>query len=302
MRRRPLLAKLWQVIGSHQQAEIDSTEPFAYRAWKWLWQRTPELSRGSDLFERLEAVDWDVVILLDACRYDFLADVTTDAVVDQARSPASATPNFLSLADESGVFDGSVYVSGNPQSGKQLPGDVDHRPVYDEHWDDDLATVPPEPVYDVVREELDSRQRVVAHTLQPHYPHICRINGRTNPLPGGLHPRYMDRELHNQSLQALLVNGQLDLRRAQRSYERSVRFAWERASYFAIDLVDRGYRVVVTADHGELFGEWGFVEHPVDISVPAVRKVPWVVFEPSESYDTSAAPSERLAALGYVEN
>ena len=35
-------------------------------------------------------------------------------------------------------------------------------------------------------------------------------------------------------------------------------------------------RVVVTADHGEAFGEWGFYEHPVGCPLPAVKRVPWV--------------------------
>ncbi|MFB6187842.1 MAG: hypothetical protein ABEI86_13380, partial [Halobacteriaceae archaeon] len=34
--------------------------------------------------------------------------------------------------------------------------------------------------------------------------------------------------------------------------------------------------VVITADHGEAFGEWGSTGHTISFPHPAVKKVPWV--------------------------
>ncbi|WP_459194215.1 hypothetical protein [Halosimplex sp. J119] len=300
--RLPNPAKIWRLWREDLQADEALSEPFPYRAWKWLWQRLPARNRRPDLFDRLDEIEWDVVVLLDACRYDVLDDVASNAVIGRTTSPASATPEFLKRARERGVFDGTVYVSGNPQSDANLPGDVEHVPAFEDSWDDGLATVPPEPLYEAARERLGDGDGVVVHTLQPHYPHLCNIGGRTRPIPGGLHPRYFDEELHDEKLQALLTNGYLDLDTARRSYERSVRFAWERASEFAATAADEGYRVVISADHGEVFGERGFVEHPMGVSIPGLKAVPWVVFEPSSDADGADDVTDRLAALGYVEN
>lgn len=301
MRGNPRLVKLWGLSKSFSNTE-DVEEPFAYRAWKWLLQHKPAIGGDRDLFDRLDATDWDVLILLDACRYDVLADVAETAVVDCVRSPASATPEFLSKAGRRGVFDGTTYVSGNPQTeDATLGSDVRHVPVYSDQWDEQLSTVRPDAIYDEVADAADDDRRVVAHTLQPHFPHICRIDGQTIPVPNGVHPNAHGGDgIAGNSYQAMLASGRLDLRNARRSYAVSTKFAWDRASAFAARLAGRGNRVVISSDHGELFGEYGLVEHPMNVRLATVERVPWVVFEPDSDVDRTDGVSERLAALGYV--
>lgn len=296
-----LLVRGWRATGSGDGTPVE--EPFAYRAWKWLWQRTPRLGPSPDLFDRLDRLDWDVVVLLDACGYEVLRAVADDAVVARARSPASATPEFLRKAESAGVFDGTAYVSANPQTdGRPLGRDVEHVPVYEEGWDESLATVRPGTVYEAVRDRVAGSRPVVAHTMQPHYPHVVEVGGRTVPVPNGLHPRSSPVDIsEDQKLQALLSGGTVSLRDARASYRAAARFAWARASAFAADLASDGYRVVVTSDHGELFGEYGLVEHPVGVRLDALLAVPWVVFEPGTDDSVPADTADRLAALGYVE-
>jgi hypothetical protein len=250
----------------------------------------------------MNAVDWDVLILLDACRYDVLAEMSQTAVIEDAISPGSSTPDFLQAAAETGVFDETVYVSGNPQSGNHSPGALEeHIPVYQRHWNEALSTVQPADIYDTVRENLDRGQPIVAHTLQPHYPHICRIGSETMPVPGGIHPSQFDEDWFQRGeFQSMLANGLIDLERAQRSYQASVKYAWDSASEFAAELTSEGYRVVITADHGELFGEHGFVEHPVGVDVSQLVRVPWIVFEPTGDHETPNSITDRLEALGYT--
>ncbi|TKX74502.1 hypothetical protein EXE46_09090 [Halorubrum sp. GN11_10-6_MGM] len=72
-------------------------------------------------------------------------------------------------------------------------------------------------------------------------------------------------------------------------------------------------RVVITADHGEAFGEYGFYWHKVACPLPIVRQVPWIEttaedtggYEP-DGWDKSEKKNEtcineRLKALGYAE-
>lgn len=70
-------------------------------------------------------------------------------------------------------------------------------------------------------------------------------------------------------------------------------------------------KTVLTADHGELFGEWGLHSHAVGIPHPNLRRVPWAEtsatdtgsYEPepvlSDEQASEEELEERLAALGY---
>lgn len=273
-------------------------EPLSYRTWKRFGQLRGRRGWKSNLIDGIDESSWDLLIILDACRYDTLVDVADCAAVEPRISPATATKGFLATARRRGVFDGKTYVSANPQSGKHSPGSVAHVPVYDEQWDDTLLTVPPGPVYDRAQEELSAGNQVVAHTVQPHYPHICEVADRVRPVANGLHPNEMGTGSGFQ-IQGALARGTVDLERSRQSYRAAVRFAWERARDISVELADAGHTVVITADHGELFGEWGFVEHPTDVPVRDLIRVPWTVFRPATS--ESDRPSDRLAALGYVE-
>jgi hypothetical protein len=280
-------------------------EPFAYRAWKWLVQQRSSLGWSGDLFERIEQTPWDLLVILDACRYDTLSDVADCAVIERAVSPVSATPQFLAASAERDLFGDAVYVSANPQTDKRnpVPGGtlVD---VSESGWDEYLATVPPSAVYEEALARVGDDQRAVAHTLQPHFPHICRVGDSVVPVPGGFHPEQMDASVAKDlKMQQALTSGKTSLETARRSYAVATRFAWNSALTAVIEALERGLTVCITSDHAELFGEWGLAEHPVGVSVSELVRVPWVVFDsPKESGDDGTpSVSDRLAALGYVE-
>jgi hypothetical protein len=70
--------------------------------------------------------------------------------------------------------------------------------------------------------------------------------------------------------------------------------------------------VVITADHGEGFGEYGFYRHVIGCPLPCIRQVPWVKtsafdhgnYEPygpnPESANQTTSAEERLEDLGYL--
>lgn len=281
----------------HRQRPGDD-ERLSYRVYKRAWQQLPEFSQPT-LFDRIERTDWNLLIILDAARYDSLRGIA-DAVVSKEISPASSTPEFLPAVEEANIFADDYYVSASPQSTKRTTG-AKHTEYLEEYWDDRLQTIPPGPVYDRASELVRNGKSVVAHTLQPHYPHICRINGDLEPVPGGFHPEEIDIR-PDDVLQGYLTNGNYSLKDLQRSYEICLEFAWEEAKGVAQKLRQEGYTVAITADHGELFGEYGFVNHPTHVPVPTLRHVPWIKFTPPSK---SAANKElddvddRLRALGY---
>jgi len=69
--------------------------------------------------------------------------------------------------------------------------------------------------------------------------------------------------------------------------------------------------VVITADHGEAFGEWGFYKHVIACPISVVREVPWIttaasdsgVYEPAApgiTNQSEASAEQRLEELGYL--
>lgn len=303
------MSKIWNWAPWFAIGGPGKKEHLTYRIWKRLNQSFPGGS-NADLFSYIETTEWDLLIILDACRYDTLLHLVDALVIESAISPASSTPEFLQMAHEARLFDNIVYVSANPQTSRYTPSpDVDLIDVSKRYWDESLSTVRPGDVYDVALEYLQQGERVVAHTIQPHYPHIHEVDGNVVPVKNGLHPKELDLEWDTPQIQGPLANGQISLERARRSYEITSDFAWNRALSFTRDLLAKDYSVAITSDHGELFGERGFVEHPVGIRVPSLFTVPWVYFE-TESGDGSINISEetdeqpiedRLRALGYVD-
>ena len=104
---------------------------------------------GVDVF----AEDWDVLVLLDACRYDMFADQNTlPGDLTPCESRGSSTREFLrGNVDGRQLYD-TVYVTASPMRYRnreaidaQFHAEVD---VWREGWDDSLGTVSPETTTD----------------------------------------------------------------------------------------------------------------------------------------------------------
>jgi hypothetical protein len=145
--------------------------------------------------------DWDYLVVLDACRFDFFERVHgeyLEGTLEKRRSPASSTPEWAAEAfpDEYDI----AYVSANPfingigvaldetkwgsscgYSWRATDHFAEVLDAWTEGWDDDLGTVPPREVNRIVaanRGTLDDHDRVVVHYLQPHAPYISGGSGR----------------------------------------------------------------------------------------------------------------------------
>jgi hypothetical protein len=260
--------------------------------------------------DRIDAIDWDLLIILDACRYDTLASIADSVVVERAVSPACNTGEFLRAANKNAVFDGATYISANPMVENYSPGDVTLNRVYKQERDEYLRTHPPKAVYNAAREALADCDRVVAHTVQPHAPHVAEYGGDIHPVMQGLHPANYDYEVRGENSITLpaamlrYISDRQTMRQAQQSYEACARFAWDRGFEFATEAVADGHTVLITADHGELLGEWGLVGHPGGVRVAELVNVPWVVLCPRPETPETDRKSEhdleaQLVDLGY---
>jgi hypothetical protein len=178
--------------------------------------------------------------------------------------------------------------------------------VWKHGWDEDRGTVPPDALTEAVLERRDlasQHDRTVVHYIQPHVPFLT--NGRGTKLRtirngiNDLHEAdeddllwraeladrvrpYAESVLSDSSLAmkvALWAEiGPKALRRGTREvamelHEQNMRIALEHIA----DLVDHlDGDVVVTADHGEAFGEDGVWEHHNEVHVDALLDVPWL--------------------------
>lgn len=242
--------------------------------------------------------DWDTLVILDACRFDVFEAVNPfDAPLESRISQASNTgpwfsKNFINVQPE--LTSDVVYVTANPKaSSERVDSDRFYHleETFRTHWDEEAGTVRPEDVVDVAI-QLHARypdKRLVVHLLQPHGPFV----GTDTP------------NLHAGSYESL--------QRGEVSRE-TVLAAYRECLEYALDEVQRlteylSGTVVVTADHGECFGEAGIYAHPPWAHHETLLTVPWVEVEgegrepPAATDETgsevSESVNEQLRRLGY---
>ncbi|MBZ6496601.1 hypothetical protein [Natrinema longum] len=185
--------------------------------------------------------------------------------------------------------------------------------VWKTGWDDDLGTVPPDSLGDAFRnnpEAVERAERTVIHYMQPHAPYLSRGKGQKlkqiqkgirkqeeaeqsdgegggtlSSLGDTIRPK-VENTLEGSELAQkaglwleldpadLVKNGTREA--ALALYEENLRIALESVA----DLVEElDGRVVVTADHGEAFGEEGVWEHHIETHIPPLMEVPWLEVE-----------------------
>lgn len=282
--------------------------PPHYRAWKALVRRLTSARAGGDQHDRLARLDWDVLLVLDACRFDALARAA-DWPVDACTSPASATGEWLAAAADSGVLAGAHVASANSRYDRHDLGASEVDVLWEREWVDRLGNVPPEPVLERVDEFLaDGLTPAVGHVGPPHAPYVARVAGEWLPVFPDVTAWHWDPDrgdFEQLSQEAAMATGVVDLDRARRGYEASVRSVWAVASEYVARWARRGLTVAVTADHGETFGrarDWFLVEHPPGCHVPALTRVPLAVFADGERRGTTPeSTAEQLRAMGYAE-
>jgi hypothetical protein len=183
--------------------------------------------------------------------------------------------------------------------------------VWKHGWDEDLGTIPPESMGESFRANQNlvrGADRTVIHYMQPHAPYLSRGKGqklkqiqkgikrqgeRDGETDGGLlsavgdtvRPR-VESVLDDSNL-AMKVGLWLETglggvvsdgtrETAMRYYEENLRIALADVAEL-VESLDGD--VVVTADHGEAFGEDGVWEHHIETYIPALMEVPWLEIE-----------------------
>lgn len=287
---------------------------------------------GTNVYDR----EWDLLVVLDACRVDALRIVAPEFdFLDEVGSLWSV--GSTSKEWYANTFQGphpavgtTALVSGNPWAENLFEGEVDWsywtmiansvwqgRPVVDrllyrrlptrddfaayatvfEDRGGDCGTVAvPELVTDAAIHtgRHTDAERTIVHYMQPHAPYLQELDD--NRLP----------DLHLAPFDALRT-GEASREEVWDAYLDNLRLVL-RSVGTLLDNFD-AERVVITADHGELFGEWGLRTHIAACPHPSLRRVPWAITSAVDTGRVEPEPPtgpvdvktrDRLSDLGYL--
>ena len=264
---------------------------------------------------QIDNMDWDNLLLIDACRYDLFAETCKlDGELSDVISQGSHTVEFLRNNFGKGTFYDTVYVSATPQLQWVGLDDVFHETVHvwKDGWNEELETVPPEIVCDQALKagKQYPNKRLIVHFVQPHYPFIGdtgREIQETISARSGI-----DGEGPNMStIWDYLESGAISEERVWKAYRENLEIVLAQIEMLLDSLVGKS---VITSDHGNAFGESLLYGHPGKKAIEPLVKVPWLSVE-SESrrkiieeepgsgnhnYADDEELRERLSDLGYA--
>lgn len=241
--------------------------------------------QGTDIM----AEDWDNLIILDACRYDDFQQLNN--------LPGNLESRIAKAADSKGFviknFCGrelhdTVYVTANPHI-KYIDDDVFHAVVDEpiDQWDSSTMCVKPASVTEAAKRAHDKypNKRLIIHYMQPHDPPLgptaeeladeMDIIGAVPERVSRDHPSGT-RYIH------AVAAGDLSLTKARKAYRETLEIVLEDVQDL-LDYLDG--KSVITADHGEMFGEnpYPFLgklyDHYFHPRTPELCKVPWHIVQ-----------------------
>jgi len=264
--------------------------------------------------------DWDILILLDACRFDdFEAVDQLSGELESRISRGVDSDEFIRENFLNRELHDTVYVTANPHV-SLLRGEEFHATITDpiDHWDADIGCVRPEAVTEAAKRAHRQypQKRIIVHYMQPHDPPLGPTAKRLRQQYQIGGPMSDDTTPDGDRIMELVADGTVATERAREAYRETLEIALEEAESL-VEVVSG--RVVVSADHGEHFGESPYpllgplYEHYQNPRTVELCKVPWFVMDAGgdrrkiksesprdrESSVSEKAVEDQLEALGY---
>lgn len=290
---------------------------------------TKHIRLGTNVFQR----DWDGLIVLDACRVDALHEVSDEyeflTVDDTITSVGSTSFEWMNHTFDTKYreeIQQTSHITGNGYTDSVLRGkgdtgnaampfgpseynvvDPEEFEYLEELWQADFddnsewmidgdvgSRVHPKYTTDrAIRAGREqSSERILIHYMYPHDPFpLADSDELFRPFDS-------------------LRSGEITRDEAWEAYLDNLRFVLDEVERLLNNL--DAERVVITADHGEAFGEYGFYRHVIGCPLPCMREVAWAEtsgadtgeYEPRapapEQTTETASAEERLEDLGYI--
>ena len=235
--------------------------------------------------------DWKYLIILDACRYDYfkkaIKKVGIKGRLEKRISLASETTEFLKRNFKD--YQDIIYITANPFVNKFLDGKFFKIvSVWKFRWDYKEKTVLPSSMVDeaikVVKEFPD--KRVIIHFIQPHYPFIGYKSRdtsledlRTEVIKGvKFRGNIAISKIHE--FYSIPIYMEFDVKMLKKMYMNNLMLVLKEVKRLIKYL---NGKIVITADHGEAFGERiGIIKiygHPKSVRIKPLILVPWFVVQ-----------------------
>lgn len=254
----------------------------------------------SDQFDRLAEIEWDILIVLDATRWDVWEEMIGTG--EPVTSPASCTKAWVArLLYQTDMSDVDC-ITANPEVTRRALRDSfqSRDDIWERGWEyvDGLGTVPPETVTKAVESKhvVGPSNPIYAHYAQPHGPYPKH----DPPIPVMRNnPDASDVDLDDDELPAEIIMNPREILADPESWltVEMLRDAYRSNLMWAVEaiqpLLDLDATVVVTSDHGEILGETisgekpdgemvtheCFYGHPCGLDHPTLRTVPLAVYD-----------------------
>jgi len=228
----------------------------------------------------IHSSDWDNLIVLDDCRFDFFAREYKEFLkgrLIEAISPATCTKGWLEACWSIDAMHDITYISGSPYitsverartrdlscwTTKQFTRVID---VWTTGMDKSLEAVPPWAINEATKKGFGEGRHII-HYLQPHIPFIAKFQ--------------MDNKTWN-PLEITWGKATFEMRRA--AYRANLRLVLKHVAELLPLLKGK---TVVTSDHGELLGESAYGGDSLKVyghrcywTNPVLFRVPWLKVE-----------------------
>jgi len=241
--------------------------------------------------ESIFADEWDMLIVLDACRFDLFKEVAPNydyiERIDNRSSVDTMTPVWMEKTfteNTRSVTQNTYYLCANPASDEMLSDSwfetLDE--IWRYEWDDQVGNVRAESVtkraITVGREQQPNK--LLVHYNQPHWPFIPDME--TSDGQGIQLSQFGEHQEHR--VWERLRRGDVSKEKVWEGYRENLRYVLDSVGVL-MENIDAD-SVIITSDHGNALGEWGIYGHPAHMPVPAIRQVPWA--------ETTATDSETM--------
>lgn len=227
-------------------------------------------------------LDWDYLIILDACRYDYFEKLYRRYFKGVLRKEKSETNDTMKWANLNfpEFYSDTIYISTIPyinsavetkdKKGLKFDGKKHFFMVVDCEWNEELGTILPENVNKEVIQAITQypNKKLIIHYLQPHDPFIGEnykkyiLLNQTESQSNLRQPDYIK-----------LKEGAEGIRQA---YEENLNLVMESITkilpYFK-------RKVVIMGDHGEYLGEHNLFGHLVDDRFEEIWEIPYLEVE-----------------------
>ncbi|MFX0001880.1 MAG: hypothetical protein ACFFAA_03030 [Promethearchaeota archaeon] len=242
--------------------------------------------------------EWDNLIILDACRYDFFEKIyknyKIEGILEKKISRGTHTSSFLTENFKNKFYNDIIYITANPYVDILLKGKLFKIiSLWKEEWDAEYHTVLPKNMYILTLNAIKKypNKKIIIHFMQPHYPYIgynLKFNNLETIRDTALKKKDAIVKSPNKkrikenffTLYSSYVYGMIDIGIHLRGY-------WKNLEY-TFPYIEKLLKIlpgitVITADHGEAFGEFihpflpiRYYGHRNGVRIPILVNVPWL--------------------------